>query len=474
MRKPVLLALMAFISISTYAQKARSAVQALQFIKLANTLRALDKPREATALLLRAMPAVRGKDAYLEAVANELLGLTYHEQNNNASAIVYLEKARAQYGALKYVASAWGVNELVREISGKNVYAGVQIGTSSIKVAIFKTDYESDFYEKDIRSRIEIPTKAQLADASPGAIKAEQSALRACIDSIRRYNVPNERVFVVLSNDVRERLATQPAYRRNFYNQLAQVLPVASMKIDTTLTASREAELFTVGTIPRKVWPSTSALSIDDNRIIGGYFEANKTFTPLVIPVGPATVIAQAERKKSLNMEAFRREAQRVVDALADSALATRISTNDRGLQQRRTVGVGGDVALAMVSYLYPERADIDAIPLSMDDIDRFKDRALNHYKDLVTPNLSAITDPALRARAEQNLTTVKSRLNEKQLVAGALLLDALSRTYSGKLGAKRFVFVRDSEIGWVTGKFLETISGEYEAAIAKGALYTR
>lgn len=372
------------------------------------------------------------------------------------------------------MASAWGVNELARGISGKNVYAGVQIGASAIKVAIFKTDYESDFYEKDIRSRIEIPTKAQLADASKGSFKAEQSALRACIDSIRHYNIPNERVFAVLSNDVRERLATQPAYRRDFYNQLAQVLPVASMKIDTTFTATREAELFTNGTIPRKVWPTTSALTMEDDRIMGGYFDANKTFTPLVIPVGTATVIAQAERKKSLGMEAFRREAQRIVNALTDSALATRINANDRGLQQRRTVGVGGDVALAMVSYLYPERADIDAVPLSMDDIDRFKDMALNHYKDLITPNLSTIIDPALRARAGQNLNTVQGRLNEKQLVAGALLLDTLSRTYSSKLGAKRFVFVRDSEVGWVTGKFLETISGEYEAAIAQGALYTR
>ena len=85
MKKPLLLALLVIFSANVYAQKVRSSVQALQFIKLANTLRALDKPREATALLLRAMPAVRGKDASLEAVTNELLGLTYHEQNNQAS-----------------------------------------------------------------------------------------------------------------------------------------------------------------------------------------------------------------------------------------------------------------------------------------------------------------------------------------------------------------------------------------------------
>ncbi len=47
-------------------------------------------------------------------------------------------------------------------------------------------------------------------------------------------------------------------------------------------------------------------------------------------------------------------------------------------------------------------------------------------------------------------------------------------KTYSTPSAPKRFVFIRNSDIGWVTGKFLETISGEYESTIAKGALYTR
>ena len=57
------------------AQTARNALQAVQYIKLANTLREVDESQESISLLMRAMPDVQSKNLYWEAVANELLGL---------------------------------------------------------------------------------------------------------------------------------------------------------------------------------------------------------------------------------------------------------------------------------------------------------------------------------------------------------------------------------------------------------------
>jgi len=56
--------------------------QAVQYIKLASTLRELDKLTEAIDLLERALPAVRIKDVYWGAVAYEQLGLTYKAQKD--------------------------------------------------------------------------------------------------------------------------------------------------------------------------------------------------------------------------------------------------------------------------------------------------------------------------------------------------------------------------------------------------------
>ncbi|WP_461051649.1 tetratricopeptide repeat protein [Spirosoma arcticum] len=466
------------------AQDARTPLQAVQFIKLANTLREVDKSQESISLLMRAMPAVRSKNLYWEAVANELLGLSYNDLKDTTNALRYLERARTQYTNLKYVASGWGVNEIIRNISGKNVYAGIQIGASVIDVAIFKTKYETDFYDKDVKSTFSIPNSPQFfADAS-GSFRAGQDALRVGLDSIRRYNIPNERIFIVFNSNLDEELSRTPEKRQAFYRQLVRVLPNASLRIDTTLTPAREAELFTIGTIPRKVWPTTSALNLGNTSTMGGYFDrdasrrnytnSTKSFHKISFPIGVNSLVSRIESKRALSMDAYRREAQRVVQAVADSALTAQLGTANSGLQERRTVGIGGEIVLALVSYLHPERANVTAVPVSTADVEQFKRLALTDYKALTRPDLSSIADPSVRANAEKDIAAIQGQLNEKQLIAGALWLDAVMKQYSTAFSPKRFVFVRNAGIGWVTGKFLETINYEYESTIAKGGMYIR
>ncbi|GAB4016789.1 tetratricopeptide repeat protein [Spirosoma koreense] len=468
---------------SAIAQTATSLSQAIRYIKLANTLREVDKSQESISLLQRAMPAVRTKHAYWEAVTNELLGLSYKDLKDTTTALQYLDRARTQYTNLKYVASGWGVNEIIRDLSSKNVYAGIQIGRSGVKVAIFKTQYETDFYEKDIKTTFEIPSSGLLADASK-SVSGGQDALRVGLDSVRRYNVPAERTFIIFNSDLEQSVGRTPESRQALFHQLSRVLPNPNIRIDTTLTPMREAELFTIGAIPRKVWPTTSALNLGSVSTMGGYFDqdasrrnfthADKDFHEISLPVGTTTLVERIEGNRSLSMDAFKREAQRVVKAIADSALASRLGSRESGFKQRRTVGVGGDIALALVTYLHPEKADVTAVPILAADVEQFKRLALEDTKALFQPNLQAIPSSGVRNLAARDINTVQSRLNEKQLIAGVLWLDALMKAYNANSTPRRFVFIRNADIGWVTGKFLETINFEYESTIAKGAMYTR
>ena len=454
------------------AQDATTVLQAIHFIKLANTLREVNKSEDAVSLLKRALPVVQQRSPYYEAVANEMLGFSYNDLEEYETAVKYLEQARSQYANLKFVASAWGVNEVIRDISGKNVYAGIQIGVNDVKLAIFKTQYESDFYEKDIRSVIDVPDVSMVADAS-GSLRKGQIALKTCLDSIQRYNIPNERVFIVFSSDV----ANGPNKNR-IYDELTNALPTGSnLHIDTTLTPAREAELFTIGAIPRKVWPTTSALNIGANSIMGGYFDKNtgmepKKFHYNATPIGVNTIVEQADGKKSPNIDAFKREAERIVDAIP----AAKLVSTDKGFQQRRTVGIGGSAVQALVTYLYPDKALVTAVPITTADVERFKRMALNDYAALIQPDLNAVADVTVRNKATAEARATQNQLTQKQLIAGALLLEATVKAYNNQSPSlpKRFVFIRDSDIGWVTGKFLETINYEYESTIAKGALYTR
>lgn len=458
----LLAACFALPTLAGLAQPAQSVTQAIQYIKLANTLRAVNKSDESVKLLNRALPAV-AKHAYWKAVTHELLGLSHNDLRQTDAALRYLTQARTEYANLKYVASAWGVNEIIRELSGKNLYAGIQIGANGVKLAIFKTQYESDFYEKDVRSVINLPNVTLVADAANG-FNQGRLAIRECLDSIRRYNIPNERVFLVFGSDVR----ASGVDRNRLYDQLSAALPEGTgLRIDTAISLKREAELFTVGTIPRVVWPSTSALNVGNDNVVGGYVDARKTFHAVTLPVGVNTLTEQIDPRRSLSIDAFRRETDRVVRTLPAINVPT-------GIRERRTVGLGGTTAQALVTFLHPERAMTTAVPISMDDIARFKQLVYNDFATLVRPDLSAISDPALRERASRDIGQIQNQVNQKQLIAGIGLLELLVDTYNAGGAPKRFVFIRNADIGWVTGKFLETINYEYESTIAKGALYTR
>ncbi|WP_266365965.1 tetratricopeptide repeat protein [Tellurirhabdus rosea] len=460
-------------SILAEAQPARNTRQAIQFIKLANTLRELDKTPEAIDLLVRALPTVRSSDLYWSAVGYELLGLAYKDQADSARSVYYLTIARSRYEKLRFVASAWAVNELVRDISGKNYYAGIQIGSSQVKLVIAKTRYETDFYDKDIKLQAEFPNSYFLASANPSA-GAVPDPIRICLDSIQRYQIPPERVFIALSSDVRNSLAASPARRKQLHSQLTKLLPAGNFRLDTTLSPVREAELFTFGAVPRKVWSSTSALHLGNEVTSGGYFADRRKFQPVNVPFGIQSLVTAIDPRKSMNRDEFRREAQRIVQAVADTALVRRLGGADAGLRQRRTVGLGGDIPRAVVTCLHPERAGTTAVVITPEEVERFKKLALTDYQALLKPDLKGVRDASVRARAERDLAALRDQLGEKQLIAGALWLEAVMKSYAGGPAAKRFVFIRNSDVGWVTGKFLETISGEYEAAIAQGDLYTR
>ena len=209
---------------SLQAQNAKTIADAIHYTKLANTLREVDKSPESISLLNRAMPAfISGKSVYWQAVANELIGLSYKDIKDTTNALAYLQKSLDLYGKLKYVASGWGVNEVMRALSSKNIYAGIQFNETGVRVAIFKTKYESDFYEKDIKTTFDIPNNLLVADAS-NSFKGSQDALRIGLDSIRRYQIPNERIFVVLSSDMSNELAQTPEGRRKLYTQLERAV----------------------------------------------------------------------------------------------------------------------------------------------------------------------------------------------------------------------------------------------------------
>ncbi len=462
------------VSLPLSAQNARTPVEAARFIKLGNTLRMVDRTQQAIDLLLRALPAIQQKDQGQEAVAYENLGYAYSDMQNTAEAVRYYQRALTLYQKLGFSASEAAMRQLLNEAAGKDLYAGVDIGASGVKLAIFRTTYDNGFYAKDIRSKPLAPN-VTLVSGSAQSFDAGRDVMKAYLDSIRHYNIAPDRVYMAFSSGINESLGKMPDKKKALYDMLSELvatnLPNGNkLTIDTALTAAREAELFMVGTIPRKFWTSTSCIDIGSGNTKGGYYDGNGRFQSISFSFGTKTLATQIDNKRSLAIDAYKEEALKAIRPLIDTTINLEFNKAGLGLQQRRTVAFGGGIAWAMTAYLHPERAGMTAVPITQGDVDRFRQLTLNDYQTLIHPDLSSLTDPVVRRKAEADLANAQNQFNEKQLVAGALLLDAVVKAYGNTSVAKRFVFIRDSDIGWVTGKFMEQLNRSYERAVAKGA----
>ena len=461
-------------SFHVQAQNARNPEEALHFIKLGNTLRMIDRPQQAIDLLLRAMPAVQTKDSYLEAMACETLGYAYNDQENKQEAIRYFQKARFLYKTLKYGASEAAMQQLTQELSGKELCAGIDIGASGVKLAIFGTSSEDGFYSKTVKAKPLAPN-ITLVSGTEKAFQAAQTVMKTYVDSIQKYKIPADRVYIAFSSGVNETLGKTPNKKKELYKLIASVttnnLPGGdSLRIDSSLTAAREAELFMIGSVPRKLWPTTSCIDIGSGNTKGGYYGDNRRFHPVSLGLGTKTLTNLIDKNGSLSLDAYKSEAQRIVRAIADSALTDVFAMANAGLHQRRTVALGGGITWAMAVYLHPEKAGMTAVPLTVDDARRFARLALTDYHALTHPNLSDLSGTSIRKKAETDLANVQNQFNEKQIIAGALLLETIFRGYNSANLPKRVVFIRDSDISWVTAKFLEKLNQNYERAIARGA----
>lgn len=463
-------------SVQAWAQNARSPVEAQHFIKLGNTMRMVDRPQQAIDLLLRALPAVQSKDVYMEAVAYENLGYAYNDQENNQASLRYFQKAHQLYRQLNFGASEAAMQQLIREMSGKELYAGIDVGSSGVKLAIFRTTYENGFYNKDVKVKPVAPN-VTLVNGTPQAFRVGQEVMRAYLDSIRAHNIPADHIYIAFSSGVNETLGKIPNKKKQLYELFSDLVTNRMPKtdslgltIDSTLTASREAELFLVGSVPRKLWASTSCIDIGSGNTKGGYYDANRRFHAVSMPYGTKTLANLIDNSRSLAIDAYKQEAQRVIKTIADTAVNVEFNTISPGLHQRKTVALGGGIAWAMVAYLHPEKAGTTAVPLTLGDAERFAQLALTDYQALIHPDLTNLTDPIVRQKAEADANNVQNQFNEKQIIAGALLLHSVFRAYANTSIEKRFVFIRDSDISWVTGKFLETLNKNYERVIAKGA----
>ena len=112
------------------------------------------------------------------------------------------------------------------------------------------------------------------------------------------------------------------------------------------------------------------------------------------------------------------------------------------GLMMRKKVYLVGNIVWALTALLYPQYQG-DWVPLTMEDINVFYNRAMTDPEALLNPDLSRIRDENARKEARKVREAIKAIYTPRTLTAGAESLRLAATDLN--LADKRLIFARNS-----------------------------
>jgi tetratricopeptide (TPR) repeat protein len=426
----------------------------MQILKKANTRRELQNYEEADKLLAKVLSD--SKDDYERAVAYEYRGLMYKDLKDYAKAAKDYAEARRLYMALGDSQNSLMINELSDNLP---IFAGIDIGSKGVKLSIVEAYYDKkrDVVTYKIRLDSSINTTIinlkEDEQALPNTARAAKNLFNFAIN---QNGIPLEKVKVVVSSGVlgvidnlgKRSLVLQTLRDSLHFDKVA------------TIDACEEARLLTVGVIPEMYHLNSTTLDIGSGNTKGGYYTQidGLEFKCLSFPYGTESLL-----KKVIGGDTPAQKAQKM-DSLWNFSLKNEVSTvfNSRiEMRQRRDNFLVGGIVWAVVMCMHPERSQDLMVEITLNDVNLFKQMAISNYEKLKKPDLSPTLDKELKAKIEKDLNRLNKKVfSQENLIVGSTWLEGLLKVYNnGGVSDKKFYFLKEGYVGWITGYIIKDIA---------------
>jgi len=472
--KNLLLIISLFSTIALFAQtsdkeppveeKIVTPEDALEYIKVANTLREAQQFERAEHFLRKALPVVEEHNRYWEASCYEGLGLVYRDQGISDLAIRNLRKALKIYKRLKNATSAKAITALLMGVEEKEeVYAGIEIGSKGVKMTVLGIWLTIEgYYDMDIKEDDSV---------NPNIVNMQDENIEKTIEAVnkylayikRNYKLDDEHIFIVASSGVKL-VAEQKQKLKELEQKLNEGIESENLKVDF-IDAEQESYYVIKGTTLPRFRGSSSTMDIGSGNTKGGYLMGSHLdqIEAVDFDFGTETFSEVITSKKLERMMGY----DTLAKVLGEEIVADQVNKkfkSKRGFETRRIVHLVGGIAWALVSYMHPDKVEQPFVPVSAADISEFKQRLIEEYDVLIQPNLEFITDEALRDKAQSEINRVTENFDREELIAGAIILNEISERYNQPTHNKRFVYARRGYIGWLTGYLMDHVTNQYAA----------
>ncbi|MDW7695946.1 tetratricopeptide repeat protein [Flammeovirgaceae bacterium SG7u.111] len=463
MKKIYLLILSSFILAQSFAQQI-SQEEALQYIKVGNTLREAQQYENAESYLVGALKVIKGKNKYWEASAYENLGLLYRDQHRSVEAVKYLTDAFLMYKKLKMKTSAMAVKTLLDGVEEKEqLYAGIEIGAKGVKASVIGVYLNMDG-EYKFKVKYDNSINPNVVTLTDEAIAKGAEAVNTFYKEIKsKYDLPDERIFIVGSSGVRMEAMNQNKLDK-LEKAFGEQLKIGKSKLKF-ITPEEEAYFVIKGTTLPKYRAVSSTIDIGSGNTKGGFLigENLDKIQPVSFPFGTKTLSEMIQASMKEYQIGYDSAAKLLAKKYVRKELKEQYDKN-RGLKTRSVVHLVGGVAWAMTTYLYPHHAEEAFVPISAVSIHKFRQEIMKNYSIITNPNLDPIDDKALKAKAEADILKVKENFSREELIAGSIILDEIVTQYNTEGPKKKFVFARLGYVGWISGYIMEAVKKEYDS----------
>jgi hypothetical protein len=267
----------------------------------------------------------------------------------------------------------------------------------------------------------------------------------------KEHQIPLNQIYVIGNSD----LVTQNPddLKNEVYGRTGRTI--------NFLNAEAEIQLGIAGVIPRRYqlnekWYDnrgiSSLIDLGITTTKGGYQQLKQSdsgrpgyeFSTWDIPKGVVTFADEVNKAAGDNAD---------YKTYAKHAAAMSVSFKEQirtevirkpGILTRKKLYLTGSIVSAMVTLMHGDDQRT-YIPITLDDINTFHDRAVADPESLFNQDLSRIRDEKLRTEIRKSREALKQTFTPKTLIAGAELLRALAAEL--KLWDKRVLYHRHSQL---------------------------
>lgn len=339
--------------------------------------------------------------------------------------------------------------------NGTNLFAGIEVGSKGVKISIvaLNANLDGDF---SYSVKADSSVNTEIIEFKEFSITESAKAAVMFYDkAINDFKIPNRQIFLVISSGV-----VKQAQLTNNTDKIDQLKTLILTQLNQPkktvdfLTPEVEARLVYLGTIHKKNRDGAVIIDIGSGNTKGGHFDKTGAFTPFDFNWGTAKLKTEINKKQPNSITEYNGFVKDAIVKIKDNDIST--TFNQRiVIRNQPYMIMGGGINWVIVTLMRPDKMDKAFMELSLNDIREFKKNIQNNYEAFVD-DARAVTPDALI-----EFSKVKRNFDQKSMIAGVALLEAIMQELNSTSPMKTYYFARYSS--WLTGYIVKCKMGETE-----------